>query len=222
MRTIRAHAGRLQGRYLGELFRKIGAVLLPHPDKTVKLFDLAPDNGRFDLRHPVVEADHIPEVGHALVIYNRFGMVTNQTDAICELVAVCHHDTPFSAMDVFVVVQRVNAHIAHGAGIFPLVAGARCLGCIFDHNQSVFPGDGIYGIRIIGKAKDVHDDDRPCPGCDLFFHLRRIQAEIVRFHIGEYRNGVVNNRSDGRSTHRVRRYDDFLSWFNPCCPHGTI
>src|SRR5439155_22611768 len=106
-------------------------------------------------------------VGDALVADHRLCMIADQLQPFSQSRVVGHTDATFPGVDVFVVVETVDADVCDGAGIAAPVAGCRRLGAVFDNLEVVLTRDGHDRVHLGSVPKDVRYHDRTGAGGDV-------------------------------------------------------
>ena len=127
-----------------------------------------------------------------------------------------------AAGDVLGILQREATDLAHAADRFAAVERAPCLRAILDEDQLVLVGNLLQLRQLARVAGQVHGDDRFGFRRDLALDIRRVEAAGLRFKVGEYRHGLLEEHADHRPDIRDAGRDDLVAGRDAGGGHGDM
>jgi hypothetical protein len=105
-------------------------------------------NSRLDSVHPAIPPHH------AVVIFANLAVIPKDPNLLLQLSVASHHRTGFAeSAKILPRVEAETSCVGQGANLSALVLSSMSLAGIFDHKQTVFPGNFHNWLHVRRLAK---------------------------------------------------------------------
>ena len=170
--------------------RRAGHVPSVHP------LQLGQADRRLHLRHAVVPADHVVDVGELLLQFQQVQPLLDVVTVVADtagvpgevLVVRGHHAALAAGGERLVLAEAARRDVAECAGLLALVDAAEGLGVVLDDEEFVPLRERQDRVHVAYVAVQVHRHDRLRPAVDELLCRREADAVVLEIHVGETRN----------------------------------
>ena len=173
---------------------------------TIQRLQLLAQEGRLQLVHAGIEACQLVDILPFRPVVAQHAHATGQ-----RIVVGRHRPGVAQRTQVLARVEAEAGRMSQAAAALPMMGGAVCLCCVFQHRQAVPFGNGQDRLHVHGTAIQMHHCDGAGTGRDGRSQRIRIQAGVVRSRLHRHRRGprVAHGQPGGNVG--VAGHDHFIT-----------